>query len=329
MKNANNILMRCSCLGYLMTEPQGKSPKQKYTEALEAIGKAKDEYDATLNKNTKTAQKKLEQIRKLNTRILELEPMQSDIHLSDTAIKALLKIYAAENYGRYEEITNKYLEKGNYREEDAITILSRVMKIMFKKNGERLRNKFFQGEPDLFEGESIYKADHTLDTKCCWSLITFLEAQHSELNSNYEWQGHGYMSLTGARKHTVAYCLVNGTYTAINDEMRRAAWKMGVLDVDITENNDFIQKAKQIERNHIFDLDLFMQENPHYSIRNKYWYSETGKYCWDYDIPFSERVHTISFDRDDDKIKAAEERVELCRAWMNKNLYKSTNLITQ
>lgn len=309
-----------------MTEMKGQTYKEKHLEALTTIGRYKDEY-SKMNPVLKTSQKKLQQIQKLNGLILELEPKLSEIQLSETCIKQLIKIFAQEYHGRREELKNKYLDKGNYRENDAITVLARNMKKHFKKNATRLRNKFLQGEPDLYLGESINNADETLDTKCSWSLITFLEAMQADLNPMYEWQGHGYMDLTGAKKHTVVYCLVNGTFQAINDEIRKTGWQMGVLDASVETDPVFVEKVKQIERNHIFNLTDFMNENQGYELRNDF--SLDGeKYYWDYDIPLKDRIHTKTFDRDDDKIKAAHERVIKSREWMNRNLFKITNLIT-
>lgn len=116
------------------------------------------------------------------------------------------------------------MEKGNACEEDSITALSRVTKILFKKNDIRLSNEFVTGEPDLFLGESIYNAERTDDTKTSWSAHTFFRAKNSELDKAYYWQGMAYMWLTGAKVHYVDFCLVNGTVEAILSEKRKLEW---------------------------------------------------------------------------------------------------------
>jgi len=320
MDNANEIKFRCSGLGYIMTNPRGKSNKEKYAEACISLGKYKDEY-SKMNAETKTAQKKLEQIRKTNTAILELEKVKDEPLLSETCKTELIKIFAKEKYSRYEELNNKFLDKGNEREPDATTLVSLSAKKFYKQNRERLSNEFIQGEPDLFDGEEIRRAKKTLDTKCSWSLITFLDAKFDdEVNSIYECQGHGYMWLTGAEEHEVNYCLVNGTYKYINDQIRSIGWKMGILDGDVTEDKDYIKKIQQLERNHIFDINSFMNENPHFEPKNEVIF-DGQKYSWEFDIPREDRIVKKLFKRDEDKIEEIKERVILCREYMNKTFF--------
>lgn len=260
MKNANNILFRCSSLGHLMTEPKNKN-----------------------------------------------EP------LSETTKTNLIDIFVSANYNRREETESKFIEKGNAREEDSITLLSRVKKLMLKKNDVRLSNEFITGEMDIFLGKDINDADETFDIKTSWSAFTFFRAQ-KELNKMYFWQGQGYMALTGAKKHTVAYCLVNGTAQAIDDEKRRLSYKMNLLDPSNSE--EYSIRCRKIEINHIFDLKSFIKENPFYEF-----HSDIKK--WEYDISPSERVFTFEFERDEFLIKNLYDRIIQCRSWMNKNLYKT------
>lgn len=321
--NANQILFRASAIGQIITEAQGKSPSEKYAEAISNLAKYKSDYQGMINKATKTALAKHAQILKTNTLILELEKVKDDFQPSETCRKQLIKIYA-NSRGRREELKNKFLDKGNERENDAITLLSLVSKRFYKKNSTRLENEFISGEPDLFLGEFITDAEETLDTKCSWSYITFLEAQDKTLNSGYEWQGQSYMWLTGAKKHTVVYCLVNGTYKYLNDQIRALSWKHGVLDADITGDEAFVKDVQQLERNHIFDIDAFMKENHEYNPRNTVMFdSQKNLYTWDFDIPRNERVYMISFNRDEEMIERIKTRVNQCRQYLNKTYFTS------
>ena len=231
----------------------------------------------------------------------------------------LVKIYAQHFYGRREEITSKYLEKGNEREEDSITLLSRVTKTMYKKNTVRLKNEFVSGEPDLYLGKSINEAEETNDTKSSWSFITFLLAkakcEAEEVFKGYYWQGQTYMWLTGAKKHTVSYCLVNATHKILSDELRKLAWKLNVIDIN-NPPEEFIKKAQQIERNHIFDRKHFEMENPGYDFYTpqKDWFLN------DFDIPFENRLAQVSFERNEKDIEFMIGRTLQCRSWINQNL---------
>lgn len=219
----------------------------------------------------------------------------------------LVDCFVSWKYSRKEEVDSKVLEKGNLREEDSITLVSLVHKKFYKKNSTRLSNQFITGEWDLDIGEPI---EETLDTKTSWSAHTFFRAKQKGLEEDYEWQGHGYMWLTGAKKHSVCYCLVNGTAQSINDEKRKLAWKYAP---DPETNPDYIKRCKQIEINHIFDLFSFKEENPGFDFHNDL--SE-----WKYDIPMKDRLKVFTFNRDEEKIKQIEERVIRCREWIKNNL---------
>lgn len=245
---------------------------------------------------------------------LMAEPRNKTELLADTVKTNLIDIFLSAKYGRREEIKSKYLSKGNAREEDSITLLSRVTKIFFKKNETRLYNSFITGVPDLFTGELIHNAEETFDTKTSWSAHTFFRAKFAALNSMYEWQGQGYMWLTGAKQHTVAYCLVNGTADAIINEKRIASYEAGMLDRDGNETDVYIEKCKQIEINHIFDIEAFKKEYPYFEFHN-------DVNNWQWDIPFKDRVHTFTFKRDEEMIKRIQTRIRICRNWMNRELF--------
>jgi hypothetical protein len=241
------------------------------------------------------------------------EPKKKTESLSETCKNHLVDVFVSAHYHRREEISSKFLEKGNEREQDAITLFSRLNKSFFKKNDIRLENEFLTGEPDMFKGESIYKAEETIDTKTSWSANTFFRAKYKALDEGYKYQGRGYQALTGSKFHTVAYCLVNGLAQQIEDEKRRLAWKMGILDPS-TNDEAFVKKCRQIERNHIFDLKEFEKENPGFDL-----HSDANK--WEWDIPMKERLFTFSFERDEKEIELIYEKVKLCRQWMKTNLF--------
>lgn len=238
-----------------------------------------------------------------------------DSVLGKTCRDHLNDVFVMEKYKRREEITSKYLEKGNERENDALALCSKLLGVEYTKNDIRLYNDFIQGEPDTFRGPSIYKATSTLDTKVCWSAFTFFGVQGEKLNPDYEWQGHSYMDLTGAEEHTVAYTLINATAQTILDEKRKLSYKYGVLDWNSAENPIYVQKCKQIEINHIFDLTSFVDEFPYFEFHN-----EIEE--WSYDIPEKDRLYTVTIKRDEEKIRMMHNQVLLCREHMNKNLFK-------
>lgn len=242
-------------------------------------------------------------------------PRSKSETLSETCKTHLVDCFVSAKYNRREEITGKHLDKGNAREEDSITLLSRVSKRFYTKNDIRLTNDFISGELDLFIGKSIYEAEETIDTKTSWSAHTFHRAKNKELDNMYYWQGQGYMALSGAKKHTVAYCLVNGTDKAINDEKRLLAYSMGIIDTTV-DNPEYKSKCKQIEINHIFDIEAFKNEYPWFEFDN-------DLTDWKFDIPMDERLFLFQFERNDEDIKKLYQRISDCRDYMDKYLFKN------
>ncbi len=243
------------------------------------------------------------------------DPRSKTELLSETAKTHCIDVFISAKYGRREEIMGKFLDKGNEREEDAITLVSRLTKVFYKKNEQQLSNDFITGTPDLFLGKSIQTAEAITDTKCSWSAHTFFRAQKEPLNKMYYWQGMGYMALTGAKTHTVSYCLVNGTEAAIANEKRILSYQTGMMDAAGNHSEEYNEKCKQIEINHIFDLEAFKTEYPWYDFA-----SDITK--WQYDIPMQERLFSITFQRNEEDIQRIYERISDCRKWIDANLFK-------
>jgi hypothetical protein len=316
------ILARCSALGQLATEPRDKSPMEKYKEANDNLIKYKNDYSIMVNKETATAKKKLEQIQKTNNLILELEPIKDKPHLSQSCIKQMIKLFITHEYGRRQRLNSKYLEKGNEQEEDSITLLSLYTGRLYKKNTERLSDTFKTGECDLYEGKNTTRAEHTLDTKSSWSMETFMEAIADDLNHDYECQGQGYMDLYNADRHSVCYCLVNGSGKHILDEKKKLAYSLGLIDMDAGDEN-FKKECQLIERNHIFDMGLFLRHNPWFEL-----HSELDQYAiengepWEYDVPYQQRVHIKTFERNQAKMEFIHHQIEQGREYILTNFYK-------
>src|SRR5438876_243401 len=112
--NFDNLLIHCSSLGLIMTDPKEKSNKEKYYEANEKFKVLKSKYDKLKieldnikNKET-IAYKKSEQtlenyfikLSNLNELINELEPIRNIIPLSDTCKSHLMDLFVETRYGR-------------------------------------------------------------------------------------------------------------------------------------------------------------------------------------------------------------------------------------
>lgn len=220
--------------------------------------------------------------------------------LGKTCLSFLADYYRSKKYSREKEFTSKEIEKGIRQEEDAITLLSLEKKIVLKKNDKRLRNDFLTGEPDIFIGKSIETAEEGRDTKCSWSIWT-MPTEADKLDKKYYFQDMGYMALTGAKKWTTDYCLVNAPADLIDAEKKKMWWAMGQPD----DTSDRYMNARiEIEKNMIFDMAQFRRDEPLYILDCEDW-------C--YDIPRSDRIISFPVMRDEDVIRQMYNRVEKCR----------------
>ena len=198
--------------------------------------------------------------------------------LSKTAQKHLIEVYIAEKYGRKRDIQTKQMKKGIEAEQDSIDLLSMYLKLPFSKNEERFKNDFITGLPDIINGDTI------IDIKSSYDLWTFLGNIPDKLDNLYYWQMQSYMWLTGTRKATIAYCLVNTPESIIQQEKYYLLKK---IDVISEESPEFIKEAMKIEFNMTFD-----------------------------DISINERILTFNVSRSEDDILRIENKVLKARTFL-------------
>jgi hypothetical protein len=198
--------------------------------------------------------------------------------LSKTAQKHLIEVYIAEKYGRKRDIQTKQMKKGIEAEQDSIDLLSMYLKLPFSKNEERFKNDFITGLPDIINGDTI------IDIKSSYDIWTFLGNIPDKLDNLYYWQMQSYMWLTGTKKATIAYCLVNTPESIIQQEKYYLLKKMDVIS---EESPEFIKEAMKIEFNMTFD-----------------------------DISINERILTFNVNRSEDDILRIENKVLKARTFL-------------
>lgn len=126
-----------------------------------------------------------------------------DSDLSAGAMTYCRELAKQAVYGYAPSISSKYLDKGIIVESQSIALYNEVFFCNLRKNTERRENEWLSGECDIFAGE------RTIDIKSSWSVATFPATVADAYDSDYEWQGRGYMMLWGVDRHEVAYCLVD------------------------------------------------------------------------------------------------------------------------
>jgi hypothetical protein len=302
MENADDLLFRCSALGHLMKEPKGKTAY--FIGDVEIpTAKANKLIDAALLSGSFDGLKGVEK------RTLKA----SKEELAEGVITHLIDVYVAAMYERHEEISSKYLEKGNTTEEFSISTVSRMTKKFFKKNETTLKNDFICGTPDLFIGKSIEEATHIRDTKSSYSVYTFHRSISKELLDLYYWQVQGYMALSGAQVANVDYCLNNTPFNMIEAELRRESYKH-------LEGNTPNWIDLQIAANHIFDRKSFEEFIQRIGINPT---DENSKAIVQgfVEIPLEKRWFTFEVKRNDEDIQRLYDRIKQCRTWINERYF--------
>lgn len=244
-------LFRASSLGHLMTPGKEKSNLEKWQDSVSVYKKLLEDFNAMpkFNKDGVTVSKnylnKGEALKKVSELEKELFKDKDKITLSDGAKTHLMDVYIFLTTGRKGDVENRYIKKGNMVEDDSITLYSRVKKQFFKKNEQHLKNLYIQGTPDIYEGESIHEATRLPDIKSSWDIRTFYRTFKKQLNQLYFWQIIAYMWLTGARKGSIAYCLVDTPASLIQSEIDRIWYKMGK---PLSESPLFLKACEEIRK---------------------------------------------------------------------------------
>ncbi|MDY2946624.1 MAG: translocation protein TolB precursor [Mannheimia varigena] len=127
--------------------------------------------------------------------------------ISDTAKSAVREIAKYDLFGYQSFDGNKYTEKGNQLEEQAIKLSGFTRGLVLKKNTERRDNGIINGECDIY----VPSRKLIIDTKCSWDIGTHPffkdEAEAKAIKAGYDIQMQGYMWLWGCEEAQVDFVL--------------------------------------------------------------------------------------------------------------------------
>jgi len=186
-----------------------------------------------------------------------------------------------QKYGRRAQVVTDQMQKGIVVEEKSITLLTDVTDVLYQKNKENLSNEWATGTPDIVNNDLV------VDIKSAWDFHSFFKAEGVEtktgLLTGYGWQLMVYMWLTGKKRATLAYCLVDTPEDIYLGLEYSARWKFQGLD----ENPEYDKYCAELRKLHHFD-----------------------------DMPKEDRVRTWSLDYDEEKIEQLKNRVELIREYL-------------
>ena len=177
--------------------------------------------------------------------------IKAPFQLSTTSKSFIKNIWLANEKGYYKPIKSKFLDKGLYTEEGAITLISKVDGRYYKKNEERITKGNVSGECDInctIEGRKVIQ-----DTKSCWDAITFMGAEMDLYN---EWQGRNYMDLYDADEFWLRHCLVDCPEHLVKKEKEKIFYEHYSNDMTNVEANELEIMLKplldQVERNLVY-----------------------------------------------------------------------------
>lgn len=200
--------IRCSSIGKIMGGVFSK-PTEKQMAELEKLQQ----------KEKRTALQE--------ERLLELIEKRDAKPTLQVGAKTFLQQWALEQiYGRQQEFSNKYTEKGIQCEAEAIELFNELRGVKAKKNTERRENNWITGEPDLVGSGEI------ADIKNSWSVFTFPLFDTKIPESDYYYQLQGYMALFDKPKASVNYCLIDAPESLIDAAALMQSRKIGSSEVD-------------------------------------------------------------------------------------------------
>lgn len=259
----SDIRIRCSRLGDVMTDSKDNITDTQLERIDELQAKKKGDLTAIQAAELKRLLAKREQ----------------PFKLSDTCTQYLMELYIRHKYGRSREIINKAMEKGTQMEEDSITLYARSINRVVYKNKNHYIDADLSGTPDLIMPPVVK------DFKTSWDIFTFMKSKREPISKQYEWQLRGYMRMGEWARGELIYTLVDTPDGLVNDEKRRLAWRMGLIDPDI--NEDYQTACKEIDRLASYD-----------------------------DLPIDDRLHFKKITRDRSLEDAISKRVAECRQYL-------------
>tara|TARA_R110000772_G_C13310310_1_gene440350 strand:- start:19717 stop:20553 length:837 start_codon:yes stop_codon:yes gene_type:complete len=220
------ITFRASGNGALMTNAQGCTLTEKQTLALKT-------YDSKVIEGVSLTPAQRKTYSDLK------DKSKAPFQMSDTAKSYVRQIWLAREKGYWKPLKSKYLDKGIYSEEDAISLISEVDGRFYVKNTERKILGNITGECDInstISGKRIIQ-----DTKSCWSPDTFMQ---SAMTLDNEWQGRCYMHLYDADEFWLRHVLVDCPDHIYQGEIYKLKMQYNIIDETLPEHSRLFDRLK-------------------------------------------------------------------------------------
>jgi hypothetical protein len=204
--------------------------------------------------------------------------------MSKTCQTYVEDLFKELEYGIVKDFSNDATEKGNRMEKSALELMNDVLELNLTSDyidGMSQRygyNDYVHGSTDLETDDTVY------DVKTSYDGNTFPMFAVDIPTKEYYDQLQGYLWITGKSKAILAYCLLDTPEDLLQDAIRREHWKQN----SFWNGDDDPAIIEQVTANHRFGhIDA--------KYRVKHWVIE----------------------RDEERIEAFKERIELCREYYN------------
>lgn len=174
--------------------------------------------------------------------------------ISDTAKAAVREMAKFDLFGYQSFDGNKYTNKGNQLEEQAIKLSGFTRGLVLKKNTERRDNGIINGECDIY----VPSRKLIIDTKCSWDIGTHPffrdEAEAKAIKAGYDIQMQGYMWLWDCEQAEIDFVLfptpfdLIGTYEDPNklvDLVEQIPQQKRITTVTIKRDEEIIAKIQE------------------------------------------------------------------------------------
>lgn len=199
-------------------------------------------------------------------------------------------------FGRWPELKNKYVEKGNKQEEEGFTIMALQLNLgMVYKNTQRLSNEYSIGECDLDHNKVGY------DNKCSYDLSTFPMFEFEIPDDKYWWQLQNYnINWPHWEKMCLCYTLVDSSETEVKKAIK---W---------TDDQDEIYRI--VERMIYIKLEFERLQAIYFPLSTLSTFTE---------IPEENRIKTFYFEPSQEAKNLIKERAYMCKEYIYNLLIKS------
>ncbi len=184
------------------------------------------------------------------------------LKLSTGAKTYIEDVWYGDHFEFQKSFHNKYVEKGNLKEDASIKALSKYLGFMTVKNESYLSNEFIHGTPDV----RLNMPKCTIDTKNVYYPNGLNFFQDTEEKTIYQWQLHGYNFLDEKDTGFVARILMNPPAHILEKEVW-TYWKNSGNDGQ--PNDDFRNEVQEMfnfekkpidERVNLFRVDTTENE---------------------------------------------------------------------